>query len=52
MTLRLELPTSEASGLETLVKFVADLVVWWELSRSWVTQADAHSPKPATVYIG
>lgn len=42
MTLRLELPPSEDSGLGTLVKFVADPVVWWELSRSWVTQADAH----------
>lgn len=37
MTLRVELPTAEDSGLGTLVKFVADPVVWWELSRSWVT---------------
>lgn len=37
MTLRVELPTAEDSGLGTMVKFVADPVVWWELSRSWVT---------------
>lgn len=45
MTLRVELPTAEDSGLGTMVKFVADPVVWWELSRSWVThtQADLHS---------
>lgn len=35
-TLKLALPTSEDSGLGTLVKFVADPVVWWELSRSWL----------------
>lgn len=43
MTLRAELLTAEDSGLGTLVKFVADPVVWWELSRSWVTRADTHS---------
>lgn len=37
MTLRVELPTAEDSVLGTMVKFVADPVVWWELSRSWVT---------------
>lgn len=40
MTLGVELPTAEDSGLGTLVKFVAAPVVWWELSRSW---ADALS---------
>lgn len=43
MTLRVELPTAEDSGLRTLVKFVADPVVWWELSRSWVTHTGRHA---------
>lgn len=43
MRLRVELPTAEDSGLRTLVKFVADPVVWWELSRSWVTHTGRHA---------
>lgn len=52
MTLRAQLSTSENSGLGMLVKFVADPVVWWQLSSSRVTRTQTRTlPKPATVYI-
>lgn len=55
MRLRVELPTAEDSGLRTLVKFVADPVVWWELSRSWVTHTGRHalfgSQPPSTLVV-
>lgn len=51
MTLRVQLSTSEHSGLGMLVKFVADPVVWWQLSSSRVTRTQTRTlPKPATVY--
>lgn len=52
MTVRVQLSTSENSGLGMLVKFVADPVVWWELSSSLVTRTQTRTlRKPATVYI-
>lgn len=52
MTLRVQLSTSENSGLGMLVKFVADPVVWWELRSSRVTRTQARTlRKPAAVYI-
>lgn len=53
MILRVQLSRSENSGLGMLVKFVADPVVWWELSCSRVTHMQTRTlQKPATVYIG
>lgn len=52
MTLGVQLSTAENSDLGMLVKFVADPVVWWELSSSRVTRTQTRTlPKPATVYI-
>lgn len=52
MTLRVQLSTSENSGLGMLVKFVADPVVWWEVSCSRVRRTQARTlRKPAAVYI-
>lgn len=52
MTLRVQLSTSENSGLGMLVKFVADPVVWWEVSCSGVRRTQARTlRKPAAVYI-
>ena len=52
MTLWVQLSTSENSGLGMLVKFVADPVVWWEVSCSRVRRTQARTlRKPAAVYI-
>lgn len=52
MIFRVQLSTSENSGLGMLVKFVADPVVWWEVSCSGVRRTQARTLRePAAVYI-
>lgn len=43
MTLGVQLSTAENSDLGMLVKFVADPVVWWELSSSRVTRTQTRT---------
>lgn len=52
MTLRVQLSTSEHSGLGMLVKFAADPVVWWEWNSRRAARAQTRTlPKPAAVYM-
>lgn len=52
MTPRVQLSTSENSGLGMLVKFAAGPVVWWEVNSSRVTRTQARTlRKPASVCI-
>lgn len=52
MIFRVQLSTFENSGLGMLVKFVADPVVWWEVSCSGVRRTQARTLRePAAVYI-